>query len=148
MEAVKYLENIGFQFSSSGVECATALHNQSVGNRCTDTGGHRFPDVQMISNGFLLVIEIDENSHRGAAYSCDIKRMFEIAASVGMPTYFIRYNPNSPASSLEALGARILDLRTKHVSDIQWIKNSIQAEYMFYHATAQREAFEQLSALE
>jgi very-short-patch-repair endonuclease len=41
-----------------------------------------------------VVLEVDEEQHRGKTYECDQKRMWEIAQSLGMPSIFIRYNPD------------------------------------------------------
>src|SRR5262249_54868881 len=44
-----------------------------------------------------IVVEVDEFQHRrGQTYGpdCEVRRMWEIAQALGMPTVFIRYNPD------------------------------------------------------
>jgi hypothetical protein len=44
---------------------------------------------------YHLIVEVDEHQHRGASYSCDQQRMYDIVAKLGAPCIFIRYNPDS-----------------------------------------------------
>ena len=75
------------------------LFNKSVTTgdeiHCTDSKTHRFPDFLFETGFFPLIAECDEHEHRGADYSCDYKRMAEIAAALGSQCLFIRYNPAS-----------------------------------------------------
>ncbi len=79
------------------------VHNQSVGNHCTKgekekSNGHLFPDIRIDCGHYHLIIEVDEHKHRGANYKCDEARMYDIIAKLGLPTIFIRYNPDSKKS--------------------------------------------------
>jgi hypothetical protein len=59
------------------------IHNKSVGSSCTkndreNTNGHLFPDIRFDCGFFQLIVEVDEHQHRGAEYSCDKRRMYDI----------------------------------------------------------------------
>lgn len=53
------------------------------------------PDFLFDCATHYVVLEVDENQHRGKTYECDQKRMCDIAQSLGMHTIFIRYNPDA-----------------------------------------------------
>lgn len=40
---------------------------------------------------------------RGANYKCDMQRMYDAVAKLGMPCVFIRYNPDNTKSSKDVL---------------------------------------------
>ena len=98
---------------------ADLILGKSVGNLCTENHTHRFPDVQLLWKGFMIVFECDENAHRGAAYSCDWKRMNEIAISQGCPVWFIRWNPHA-GLPLETLAQEAKGVMTLTPEEIQW----------------------------
>ena len=51
------------------------------------------PDLYCDFGDHIIVIEVDENSHRG--YNCEERRMFTIVQDFGMrPTIFLRINPD------------------------------------------------------
>ena len=80
------MKNIGLRTKTKEIEIVDYLkkklsdivfiHNKSVGSDCTT--GHLFPDVRFDCLYYNLIVEIDEHQHRGANYSCDRKRMYEI----------------------------------------------------------------------
>jgi hypothetical protein len=51
------------------------------------------PDFLYDCGTHFVILEVDENQHR--VYECERKRMWEIAQSLGLPTIFIRYNPDA-----------------------------------------------------
>jgi hypothetical protein len=57
---------------------------------------------------FNTFVEIDEHKHRGASYSCDEKRMYDITPKLGQPCIFIRYNPDSKESDKNILLDKII----------------------------------------
>ena len=70
------------------------IHNKSVGNECTlqdrgNTNGHLYPDIRFELYGFDLIVEVDEHKHRGADYSCDIRRMYDIVAKLEYLVYLL-----------------------------------------------------------
>lgn len=114
------------------------IHNKSVGNECTlqdreNTNGHLFPDIRFESVGFDLIVEVDENKHCGAAYSCDERRMYEIVKQLGLPCVFIRYNPDAKKSDYNVLLEIIKDYLEKDKSEIDFDEHSgLKIEYLFY----------------
>lgn len=56
------------------------------------------PDFVIDGTYRKIVVEVDEHQHnRGRDYGllCEYRRMWDIAQALGMPTIFIRYNPDS-----------------------------------------------------
>ena len=52
------------------------------------------PDIVIDCKTHFLVIEVDENQHTGYKKECEETRMNMITQSLGMPTFWIRYNPD------------------------------------------------------
>jgi hypothetical protein len=46
------------------------------------------------SKGYYVVLEVDEYQHNGYNDICECTRMINIGQSLGMPTIFLRYNPD------------------------------------------------------
>jgi hypothetical protein len=99
MQTVRFLEE--------NIPDYELIHNRSVGKACTDTNTHRFPDILYPCLRCDVIVEVDENKHRGASYKCDRQRMYEIAGSLFRPCIFIRYNPDSKNSDLNILLERV-----------------------------------------
>ena len=58
--------------------------------------GKERPDFVLDAATHQIVIEVDENQHSNALYKkCHVPRMINISQSLGMPTVFIRYNPDN-----------------------------------------------------
>ncbi|CAI2174051.1 13049_t:CDS:2 [Funneliformis geosporum] len=55
----------------------------------------RRPDFVIDAGTHQVVLEVDEYQHKKGEYNCEIKRMWDIAQALGIPTFFIRYNPDS-----------------------------------------------------
>ena len=114
------------------------IHNKSVGNECTlqdreDTNGHLYPDIRFELFGFDLIVEVDEHKHRGAGYSCDERRMYDIVAKLGLPCVFIRYNPDDKKSDYNILLKMIKEYLEKDMNEIYFNEYSgLKAEYLFY----------------
>ena len=55
------------------------------------------PDISFDFGNFILIVEIDENQHKGKAYtSCDTKRNVQLLLNGGnRPIVFIRFNPDN-----------------------------------------------------
>jgi len=98
------------------------------------TGGHLFPDILYDCGHYNLISEIDEHRHRGSAYECDKRRMFDIIAKTGKPNIFIRFNPDHKLSDKDTLVETIkkyinidMDAPTK-----PWDEFGFFAVYLFY----------------
>ena len=104
------------------------IHNKSIGTDCTE--GHLFPDILYDCKSYYLIIEIDEHQHRGADYSCDERRMYDIIAKLGLPCIFIRYNPDNKNSDKNVL----LEKTNKYLNlkDKIWDDFGFKVKYMFY----------------
>jgi len=57
----------------------------------------RRPDAVIDGTYRKIVVEVDERQHQHSGYAgdCEYRRMWEIAQALGMPTTFIRYNPDA-----------------------------------------------------
>ena len=67
----------------------------------TVSGGcsKRRPDGLIQLNDYNIIIEIDENQHNSAGYSCENKRVMEIFQDLGnSPLTVIRFNPDKFAN--------------------------------------------------
>ena len=57
--------------------------------------GHRYrPDFLFENPSHFTIVEVDEDQHKDKPYVCDLNRMVEISQSLGLPTIFIRFNPD------------------------------------------------------
>ncbi len=81
MIVVNFLKNNNIEFT----------HNKSIGIEC---GNYR-PDILIDCNSHFIIIEIDENQHEGYDKNCEMARMNNIYISLGLPTIFLRYNPDA-----------------------------------------------------
>lgn len=115
------------------------IHNKSIGSHCTEgekenTNGHLFPDIRFDCGHYNLIVEIDEHKHKGANYECDNQRMYDIIAKLGLPTIFIRYNPDGKESNKEILLNKIIEYLDLDIDDNNniWDKYGFKAEYLFY----------------
>jgi hypothetical protein len=53
-----------------------------------------FPDFVIDCNTFFIVIECDENAHKGYEIKCERTREENIALQLGLPCIFLRWNPD------------------------------------------------------
>lgn len=65
-------------------------------DRMIDGGacGRERPDFYIDCGTHVLIIEVDEHQHSGRACECEQARMVNISQSNGMPTIFLRWNPD------------------------------------------------------
>jgi hypothetical protein len=66
-------------------------HNKSIGFSC----GNFRPDVLYDYNTHFVVVEIDEEQHSLYDSQCEEIRMSRILVANGLPTVFLRYNPDA-----------------------------------------------------
>lgn len=76
---------------------ANGMGNFDIYDRMIDGGvcGRERPDFVWKCAYHYLVLECDENGHRDRNQECERTRMINISQSFGMPTVFIRYNPDA-----------------------------------------------------
>jgi hypothetical protein len=67
------------------------IHNKMLEN--SECGTEK-PDFQIDCGTHMLYIEVDENQHKSYACVCEQTRMINLVNVLGMPTTFIRYNPD------------------------------------------------------
>jgi hypothetical protein len=76
--------------AQTGLECF--VHNKTVDVSCDRSR----PDIRYDCGTHVVIVEIDENQHKARAYDeCELPRMANLVAAIGMPTRFIRFNPDS-----------------------------------------------------
>jgi hypothetical protein len=112
------------------------IHNTSTGNTCTDSGGHRFPDIRIDCGFYQIIIEVDEYQHRGATYECDQQRMVDIMGQLWSRCIFIRYNPNHKDSDLDILVSEVTDYLSVDINDKKsypWDKDGLCILWMYYN---------------
>ena len=85
------------------------------------------PDFVFDAGSHMVVLEVDENQHKSYACLCEQQRMVNVSQALGMPTLFIRYNPdgfNGPTGRPARLSETA---RAKLLSD--WVMWSLTPEY-------------------
>ena len=105
------------------------VYNKSVGKAYTD--GHLFPDILYEFDTYNIIIEVDEHKHRGATYQCEMRRMYDIIAKLGLPTIFIRYNPDDKNSDKKVLLQTLKD-QLNYGKDT-WDDYGFKVIYLFYN---------------
>ena len=114
-------------------------NDRQIGDSCD----RERPDFIYYRDKHVVIVEVDENQHRGYAIECETIRMINIFYSfAGLKTIFIRYNPDS--FKLEGKKQEIGDAR-RHDVLISWLKycldvdlpedddNFLQVVYLYYH---------------
>lgn len=106
-----------------------------IHNRVADTSCHRYrPDLRVELGDRLICIECDEHQHM--TYECDVPRMVNITQDIGLPTVFIRWNPDkyekrvSTQRRLERLVKRIRFYLELPID--KFPQGYPMIEYMFY----------------
>jgi len=88
------------------------------------------PDFLIDCKTFFLIIEVDEDAHKWYPRDCEEIRMNNISHSLGLPTKFIRYNPDNKAYR-KKYKERILLEKIQEIMNFDVIED-LQAEYLFY----------------
>lgn len=121
-----------------------------VHNKTINAGCDRYrPDLSLEWPDRLLCIECDERQH--VRYECDNPRMINIWQATGLPTIFLRWNPDRGSHShhitkqarLEALADRVQYFLELPTDDLK----PFVAEYMFYDPVVKDKAREELIGL-
>ena len=67
-------------------------YDESPGFECT----RKRPDIRFEMPTHDVIVEVDENQHRGYEESCECARISEIVGAIGgKPVVFVRYNPDT-----------------------------------------------------
>lgn len=96
--------------------------------------GKERPDFIIDANTHIICLEVDENQHKNYACECEQTRMVNISQALGMPTIFIRYNPDKYKSINQ------LSTLKRHETLLNWINHIMKqkldtyckALYLFY----------------
>jgi hypothetical protein len=99
-------------------------------DRMVDGGicSRRRPDIIIDSPYRKIVVEIDEYQHkRSKDYSpdCEYKRMWDITQALGMPTVFIRFNPDNYRTCSKVINTCIQERVETLVS---WIRTIVERQ--------------------
>lgn len=86
----------------------------------------RRPDFIYDGGDHYIIIECDEHQHRRGEYGCEQTRMWEIAQSLGLPTVFIRYNPDTYRTVSKRKGSAALVQREKLL--VKWLRLLLDKE--------------------
>jgi EsV-like protein len=109
-------------------------YNKSTYKEC----GQYFPDFKIDCNTHFIVIECDEEQHKQYTKECEFSRMNNIYLYNGLPTIFIRFNPDDfkinnkrHQIKIKTKLNKLLELINKY-KDIE-LKNCIELIYMYYN---------------
>ncbi len=95
------------------------------------------PDFVIDCDTFYLMVEVDEFQHRSKSYKCECSRMINLAQGIGMPTIFIRFNPDMYIVGNEKIknyGGRERELLNviNGIMNKEIVKDMLTVYYMFY----------------
>ncbi len=100
------------------------IYNKSIGFEC---GNYR-PDFKFDCNTYFVIIEIDENQHKQYDNNCELIRMNNIYLANGLPTLFIRFNPDSFICNKNKIQISLID---KYNNFINELSNYLFNNYKF-----------------
>jgi hypothetical protein len=112
---------------------STFTRNKSIGFSC----GNFRPDILYDAHTHFVVVEVDEEQHKQYDKNCEEVRMKNIRWALGLPTVFIRFNPDhyqpQPNLSSHPFQTRLEHLRER----IQYYyfttpTQDLIIEYMYY----------------
>jgi hypothetical protein len=88
-------------------------HNKQINNDCCLK--YR-PDFLFDCCSYFVVLEVDENAHKDYDKDCEIVRMNNISTGLGLPTLFIRYNPDLPGVKCKKKHRILIETLNKHLN--------------------------------
>jgi EsV-1-7 cysteine-rich motif len=83
------------------------------------------PDILYDCKTHFLAIEIDEHQHSSYQAECETTRMKEICQAIGMPTIFIRYNPDNYTDS-QFKKSKIPKAKREQIL-VEWVRHCINS---------------------
>lgn len=78
------------KFLQSEIKEEPYLQDKIVDSSCNK----KRPDILYDCHTHFVAVEVDEHQHSSYNKTCELSRMKEICQAIGMPTIFIRYNPD------------------------------------------------------
>ena len=109
------------------------------------------PDILYNCLTHYLIIEIDENMHRGYDTYCERTRMYNIAQDLGLDTIFIRYNPDKYRDKNNELQNPTMSFRKERLLEMitycksQTPKNKeefLRVVYLYYNGYDHTQSFD------
>jgi len=115
-------------------------HDKSIGFSCSDKAFR--PDFKIDCGTHFIIIEVDEKQHKYYDKRCEFVRMNNIYLTLGLPTIFIRFNPDKFKIN-GILNQTLLKTRLNHLLII--IKELINEQnvkfielyYMYYNCNCE-----------
>jgi hypothetical protein len=96
-------------------------------------GDRERPDFFWDRHAWAVVLEVDEHQHWSRPEECECARMVNMAQALGVPTYFVRFNPDAyrPAGSAPAE-----PLRRRFDVLLRWLRAALREEPMTARSVA------------
>jgi hypothetical protein len=88
------------------------------------------PDFLFDCGTYFLVLECDEDAHSSYDKECEIIRMNNISISLGLPTKFIRYNPDLKGIAPKNKHSKLVETLNKYIN-LGFLDNP-EPIYLFY----------------
>lgn len=89
------------------------VHNKQFKNDCCLK--YR-ADFLFDCNTYFVVLECDEDQHSSYDKDCELIRMNNISTGLGLPTLFIRYNPDLPGFKVKQKHKKLLETLDKYLN--------------------------------
>lgn len=95
--------------------------DKTINTQC----GKERPDFLFEAASHYVVVEVDEDQHKSRACECEQTRMVNISQTLGMPTIFLRYNPDR-----YKVGNKIVDTsrNNRHKTLVKWLCHLLTLE--------------------
>jgi hypothetical protein len=114
---MQFLVNNNFHF----------IHDKMITNDCCLK--YR-PDFLFDCGKYFLVLECDEDAHSQYDRQCEIVRMNNICIGLGLPTKFIRYNPDKKGVRINIKEKLLLKTLNEELN--KDVLDDIEPIYLFY----------------
>jgi len=115
------------------------IHDKPVGGEC---GKYR-PDFLYDALTHFVVVEVDEDQHRGYDPECERVRMINIVQALGMRCVFIRYNPDAfhiDGKTVRVYEKKRHELILKTIRECMTQPPTADIVYLYYDGAEIREA--------
>ena len=83
------------------------------------------PDFVFDTGTHFVVLEVDENQHMSYSCDCEQQRMVNLSQAMGMPTAFVRYNPDGYKAPNGSRAARV---REREDALCKWMSHMMKPE--------------------
>lgn len=94
--------------------------------------GKERPDFAFDCGTHFVIVEVDEHQHRERQEECECVRMVNLSQTIGMPTVFIRYNPDPFKINGKTHNEPLHKRRETLLSWVQHIKKEIPISYLSF----------------